>query len=113
MEELSSLIIVYMIVFIIWGVIWGFATRTVIYNKGYDKNWFWWGFIFGFIAFIVALTKRDISVGAANPSANGTYVQPQKTDAADELKKYKELFDQGVITEAEFKNVKDRLLKTM
>ena len=32
---------------------------------------------------------------------------------ADELKKYKELFYQGIITEAEFKNVKDRLLKIM
>ena len=108
MEEFVGIIAI-----LIWCAIWGFATRAVIYNKGYDKNWFWWGFIFGFIAFIVALTKRDISVGAANPSANGTYVQPQKTDAADELKKYKELFDQGIITEAEFKNVKDRLLKIM
>jgi hypothetical protein len=36
---------------------WGFATKAVINYKGYDDNWFWWGFFFGFIAFIVALGK--------------------------------------------------------
>ena len=45
--------------FIIWGVVWGYATKAVINNKGYDDNWFWWGFFFGFIALIVALTKPE------------------------------------------------------
>lgn len=45
--------------FIIWGVVWGFATDAVIKNKGYDDNWFWWGFFFGFIATIVAATKPE------------------------------------------------------
>ena len=49
----------YMIGVIIWGLIWGWATNKVIENKGYSENWFWWGFFFGFIAFIVALTKPD------------------------------------------------------
>ena len=43
--------------FIIWGLIWGAATYAVIQNKGYDENWFWWGFFFGFIALIVACAK--------------------------------------------------------
>ena len=50
---------VYVIGVIIWGIVWGVATNAVIHNKGYDENWFWWGFFFGFIAFIVALTKSE------------------------------------------------------
>ncbi len=49
----------YLFIRIIWGIIWGFATHKVIENKGYYENWFWWGFFFGFIAFIVACTKPD------------------------------------------------------
>lgn len=54
-------IFLYLLPCIIWCLIWGFATRAVIHNKGYDNNWFWWGFFFGVIAFIVALTKKDIT----------------------------------------------------
>lgn len=50
---------VYVISLIIWGVIWGFATNAVLKNKGYDDNWFWWGFFFWFIALIVAATKPE------------------------------------------------------
>lgn len=49
----------YLIGAIIGGIIWGFATNAVIENKGYSENWFWWGFFFGFIAFIVACTKPE------------------------------------------------------
>ncbi len=45
---------------IIWGVIWGAATQTVVDNKGYEENWFWWGFFFGFIALLVALSKPQL-----------------------------------------------------
>lgn len=49
----------FIIIAIIWGCVWGAATNAVIQNKGYDENWFWWGFFFGFIALLVALTKPD------------------------------------------------------
>lgn len=39
------------------SVIWGIATAAVIKNKGYEENWFWWGFFFGIIPFIIACTK--------------------------------------------------------
>ena len=45
--------------YVIYGVIWGVACNSVVRNKGYYENWFWLGFFFGFIAFIVALTKSD------------------------------------------------------
>lgn len=59
---------VYCIGAIIWGVIWGFATNAVIHNKGYDDNWFWWGFFFGFIALIVAATKPEKKNVVMQPS---------------------------------------------
>lgn len=71
----------YCIGILIYGLIFGFATRIVIENKGYDDNWFWWGFFFGFIALIVACAKpQNISYSsdftatryASPPSAYGT-----------------------------------------
>lgn len=47
------------IILAIYSIIWGFATNKVIKNKYYKENWFWWGFFFGFIAFIVACTKPE------------------------------------------------------
>ena len=47
------------IIAIVWGIFWGAMTNKIIENKGYDENWFWWGFFFGLLAFIVALTKAD------------------------------------------------------
>ena len=52
--------IFYCIICIGIGVAFGFACRAIIYNKGYSENWFWWGFFFGWIAIVVALTKPDI-----------------------------------------------------
>lgn len=47
----------YFIIAIVQALVFGFATKIVIENKGYDDNWFWWGFFFGFIALIVACAK--------------------------------------------------------
>lgn len=60
MFDLIVYLIVYLIVIIVRGAIWGIATNYVLENKGYNENWFWWGFFFGLIALIVALTKPDI-----------------------------------------------------
>ncbi len=40
-----------------FGVIWGIVTNKILENKGYDDNWFWWGFFFGIFAVIVAASK--------------------------------------------------------
>ena len=40
-----------------FSVIWGIATYAVHRSKGYESNWFWFGFFCGIIAFIVALAK--------------------------------------------------------
>lgn len=45
---------------IFWGLVWGFATKAVRVNRGYTDTWFWWGFFFGLIPFIIALTKPNL-----------------------------------------------------
>lgn len=42
---------IYVISYIIYGIIWGIVCNKVIENKGYNDNWFWWGFFFGIFAF--------------------------------------------------------------
>lgn len=98
--RISILILVCLIVgavIIGWGCIWGWGVNKVVKNKGYDENWFWWGFFFGIIALIVALTKPQ-------------NIYNQKKEPFDELKKYKELMDSGIITEEEFNKKKLELL---
>lgn len=56
------------ICFCVWGCVWGFVTNKVIENKGYDENWFWWGFFFGFFALIIAATKSE--------NHYGEYIEP-------------------------------------
>lgn len=53
------LLIIQIIVWIIVGSIFGIATNAIIRNKGYWENWFWWGFFFGFIAMLVAMSKPE------------------------------------------------------
>lgn len=72
----------YFLTAIISAFIWGFVTKKVIENKGYSENWFWWGFWFGFIALIVALTKPSChSIETekiyVEQSGNCTYVKTQ------------------------------------
>lgn len=49
--------IIALFVGLIMGIVWGVACTIIVQSKGYDENWFWWGFFFGIIAFIVACTK--------------------------------------------------------
>lgn len=54
--------------FVINGLIWGFVTRSVIWNKGYDADWFWWGFFFGLLAFAIAVAREDCCRSEVPPS---------------------------------------------
>lgn len=58
---MDNIQIVYIISAMIWGVVWGMVTNKIIENKGYNENWFWWGFFFSWIAAIVAATKPQIN----------------------------------------------------
>ena len=145
---------IYLIIIGIVGSVFGIATQNIIDNKGYDEKWFWWGFFFGFLAVLVALSKpenhayqssnptwmqpssntRDEDVlkqggwkctcGRVNPSYTGTCAcgkrkgekqnnsatTAEAKDKFEDIKKYKELLDSGIITEEEFNKKKTELL---
>lgn len=42
--------------------VWGVLVDEVIALKGYNKNWFWWGAIFGFFALFVAVLRKKAEV---------------------------------------------------
>ena len=60
----------FVIILIVLRIFWGYVTRTMIHNKGYYEEWFWWGFIFGWMAFVVAITRIDHSRTSAGESPN-------------------------------------------
>ena len=43
---------------LIYSIIWGVVCKKVIENKGYEENWFWWGFFFGIFAFLCLYQNR-------------------------------------------------------
>ncbi|MBQ7989693.1 MAG: SHOCT domain-containing protein [Oscillospiraceae bacterium] len=82
---------VWIIAVIIWALLWGGVCREILNNKGYPKpdvGWAW-GIFFGFLGAIICATKPNLN---------------------DELLKYKQLYDQGVITQEEFDVKKRELL---
>ena len=91
---------------LITGSIFGLITKHINESKGYSGG-FAWGFWLTVIGIIVVACKPD----------NRQYSQTRDSDSisgqsiADEIKKYKELYDQGVITAEEFQTKKEQLLK--
>lgn len=67
--EYFIIVLLYLLSCVMWGVL----TAKVISDKGYQKNWFWWGFFFGFIALVVAIIKP-----VYNPSIFSKTLQAQK-----------------------------------
>ncbi len=61
---------IYLAIYCVQGAVWGWAVKKVVENKGYREDWFWWGFFFGIIALIVALTKPDLPKA---PDESSTY----------------------------------------
>ena len=53
---------IWVIAGIVRGIIWGIVVEKIIENKGYKENWFWWGFLFGILALLVALSKKDKNI---------------------------------------------------
>lgn len=107
----------YLVVLIIAAAL-AFIPANIAKNKGYSFG-LWW--FYGWMLFIVAIihvnfipdkNAQQTPIAAASQSP---YCPPSNSgqSAADELKKYKELLDQGVITEEEFRAKKEQLLKLM
>ena len=79
--------IIGIVLVIIQGIIFGFATQSVIDNKGYYENWFWWGFFFGLIAFVLACAKPQ-NIRHSPYQGGGLY------QSADDLYK-KQILNEG------------------
>ena len=76
---------------ITWCLVWGFATSAVVRNRGYgeeDDKWFWLGFFFSIIAFVVALTKP-----VKQPPL--TYSERERERKQNELDWQQEMLDNG------------------
>lgn len=68
---------------IVRGIIWGCIINAVIRGKGYDENWFWWGFFFGWIPLLIACFKPKNThafVYKPNSSELGGYKGVYDTD---------------------------------
>ena len=92
----------------------GLIPASIAKEKGYSFG-LWW--FYGWMLFIVAIIHvfiiPDLNA-QQSPSTNSVPYSPLSNsglNAADELKKYKELFDTDVITEEEFQAKKEQLLK--
>ena len=120
MEELfSTYIFVSAVVSLIVAAALAVIPASIAKNKGYDFA-IWW--LYGWLLFIVAIIHVNfIPDKSANkfpikqkPPVNAdTPAQNTGKSAADELKKYKELMDKGVITPEEFQAKKEQLLKLL
>ena len=108
----------YLVIGLIIAAGLGFIPASIAKRKGYSF-WLWW--FYGWMLFIVAIIHVSLipDKNAQQTPLNQFNSIPHSPtsnvgqSAADELKKYKELLDQGVITEQEFQAKKEQLLKLM
>lgn len=109
--------------FILW-LLCGVVCYLIMKSKGYPNDVCLihgiGGLFLGFIWLIVVLCKSNFvptqgtsGLQISGQTLNGAGSTSLGQNTADELRKYKELLDDGVITEAEFQAKKEQLLKLM
>lgn len=84
-------VVLYILLLLAIQIVMGVACMKIVHNKGYNENWFLWGFFFGMIAILVALTKPDINtsryggypIGGNMPPMAGNV--PPQTDSGRAL----------------------------
>ena len=125
-EDIKGYLLYIFLGALILGILWGYISMSIARNKGYSEpdeqnKWFLIGFVLGVIGIIIAACQPDVSgrssmnnqgSGFSNLNLNGNNVNSPKENysSADEIKKFKELLDSGVITEEEFQAKKEQLL---
>lgn len=96
-----GLFVVYVLIFFLAAI-----PANIAGKKGYSVvGFYFFGLFFFIIALIVALCLGDKKQFRNQQITNVNNISP-----ADEIKKYKELLDQGAITEEEFQEKKRQLL---
>lgn len=94
----------------------GLIPANIAKKKGYSFG-LWW--FYGWMLFIVAIIHVNLipdkneQQAPSMQKSSVSYAPPtfSTQSTADELRKYKELMDQGIITEEEFAAKKEQLLK--
>lgn len=119
-----------MIILIIVGpiidFIFGLISLSVAKSKGRSGGWFWTGFLLGIIGLIIVcclskannVTQPNDEVIFKDPNPlpsrpltdEPSETRNHRTDKFEEIRKYKELLDEGIITQEEFEAKKKELL---
>lgn len=84
-----------------------FIPADIARKKGYSFG-LWW--FYGWMLFIVAIIHVSL-IEDKNAQQKQSAPVVQLIGVADEIKKYKELFDQGILTESQYQEKKEQLLK--
>jgi len=108
----------YWIIALATSAVLGFIPASIAKDKGYENMGAWW--FYGWMLFIVALihsiclenkkTKETRDMAYKKILENGNANDNAKLGTADELMKYKNLLDAGVITQEEFDAKKKQIL---
>ena len=85
----------------------GLIPAFIAKEKGYSFG-LWW--LYGWMLFIVAIIHVILIPDKNAPSAPPPRPKTPSIGAADEIRRYKELLDEGVITQEEFEQKKTQLL---
>lgn len=92
----------------------GLIPANIAKKKGYSFG-LWW--FYGWMLFIVAIIHvslipdKTATAVPASPVVTTSNTSPNSLSVAEEIKKYKDLRDQNIITEEEFQIKKEQLLK--
>ncbi len=101
-DDVAIACLVWCLIILLQGFFLGAITDSIAKKKGY-KSGFAWGFFLSFIGLIIVACYPDLN-------AQNKMLQAPEHTSADELMKYKELLDQGAITQREFDAKKRQLL---
>jgi hypothetical protein len=97
----------YLIFVLLFAAGLGLIPAFIAREKGYSFG-LWW--LYGWMLFIVAIIHVTLIPDKNAPSAPPPRPKTPPIGAADEIRRYKELLDEGVITQEEFEQKKTQLL---
>lgn len=105
----TSDILVFEGIALVRGLIFGIIVMHIMQSKGYTPLWFLCGFYLGVIGLIIALCKPSLKRNFQDNSV--TIVEPA-LDNADLIRKYADLYKDGLITKEEYEKKKEELLRS-
>ena len=94
----------------LFGYIWGVIVSKVMKRKGYIENWFWAGFFLRLIAIIIALCKPNLNDQFHRNYQTNPHIREK--EIVEEIRSFKQLLDEGIITQEEFEKKKESLLNS-